>query len=210
MLQAFGISHEFDYPLLNNIDFSINANSSKAILGVSGSGKSTFLHILSSFLSPKSGVVKFMDKDIYKLSSKELTQIRKKYIGLIFQQHYLFRGFSAYENLQISSIVSGQKEDLELLEKLKISHLMQQNISELSGGQQQRVSIARILFKKPKIIFADEPTGNLDKKTANDVMSVLLDYIQTNSAALLLVTHDDEVANMCDKKYFLKNGKLLG
>ena len=96
----------------------------------------------------------------------------------------------------------------EVLQKLKIDHIIHQPISELSGGQQQRVSIARVLFKKPKIIFADEPTGNLDKRTAIDVMNVLIEYILQANGALLLVTHDEEVANMCNQKYYLKNGRL--
>ena len=208
MLKATSISHQFDYPLLENIDFSLQENEIKAILGVSGSGKSTLLHILSSFLKPNQGSVKYNNKDIYQISQKELTNLRKNFIGLIFQQHYLFRGFSAYENLQISSILCNQDYNNEILQKLKIDHVIHQPISELSGGQQQRVSIARVLFKKPKIIFADEPTGNLDKKTAIDVMSVLLEYIKEVNGAMLLVTHDEEIANMCNQKYYLKNGRL--
>ena len=208
MLKAVSVSHQFDYPLLNDIHFSLQKNETKAILGVSGSGKSTLLHILSSFLKPNSGTIKYNGKNIYKISQKELTNLRKNFIGLIFQQHYLFRGFSAYENLQISSILCNQDYNNEILQKLKIDHIIHQPISELSGGQQQRVSIARVLFKKPKIIFADEPTGNLDKKTAIDVMNVLIEYILQANGALLLVTHDEEVANMCNQKYYLKNGRL--
>ena len=208
MLKATSIFHQFDYPLLDDINFSLQKNETKAILGVSGSGKSTLLHILSSFLQPNSGIVEYDGQNIYQVSQKELTNLRKNFIGLIFQQHYLFRGFSAYENLQISSILSNQDYNHEILQKLKIDHIIHQPISELSGGQQQRVSIARVLFKKPKIIFADEPTGNLDKKTATDVMNVLLNYIQNTNGALLLVTHDEEVANMCNQKYYLKNGRL--
>ena len=209
LLVADNISHSFEYELFSNISLTLSSNESIAIIGESGSGKSTFLHILSTFLKPNSGSVELFGKDISKLKQKELMQIKRNKLGLIFQAHYLFKGFSAYENLEIASILSNKIVDNELLEKLDIQKVIKQKVTELSGGQQQRVSIARVLIKKPKIIFADEPTGNLDRKTAINVMNILLDYIEKNLAGMILVTHDEELAKMCKFIYKIENQKLI-
>ncbi len=112
----------------------------------------------------------------------------------------MFKGFDAFENVELATLLNDTKMDNELIEKLGISNVLKQKVGELSGGQQQRVSIARVLSKKPKIIFADEPTGNLDSKTANEVMDILFEYIEQNNAALLLVTHDNDLADRCNIK----------
>lgn len=208
MLKATSLCHQFDYPLFENVNLTLEPGSKVAVLGVSGSGKSTLLHILSSFMKPKSGMVEIDGKDIYSLSDKALTALRRDYLGLIFQQHYLFRGFTALENLTISSMLSGDELDYSILEKLKIEHIINQPVAELSGGQQQRVSIARVLLKKPKIIFADEPTGNLDKETAHDVISMISEYVEEVNGALFMVTHDHDVAGICDSRYLLEDGSL--
>ncbi len=197
LIEAKNISHSFDYPLFNDINFTLNERESMSITGVSGSGKSTLMHILSTMLKPNSGEVKLFGKNIYSLNQKELIKIRREKLGIIFQAHYLFRGLSAYENLELSTILTGNEIDGELIEKFKIQKVMQQKVGELSGGQQQRVSIARVLTKKPKIIFADEPTGNLDKKTANEVMDILFGYVQDVNGVLFLVTHEKELAKRC-------------
>jgi putative ABC transport system ATP-binding protein len=205
LLQANNISHKFDYELFNNITLSLKKKESIAIIGMSGSGKSTFLNILSSLLTPSSGEVIFNHKNLYNLKQKKLLNIRREDFGIIFQAHYLFRGFSASENLDIATLLSGKEVSEKLLKDLKIDHVLSQGVGELSGGQQQRLSIARIMTKKPKIIFADEPTGNLDKDTANIVMDTLFNYIKNNDAGLILVTHENELANKCDKVYKLEN-----
>ncbi|MBU3016076.1 ABC transporter ATP-binding protein [Poseidonibacter lekithochrous] len=205
LLQANNISHKFDYELFNNITLSLKKKESIAIIGMSGSGKSTFLNILSSLLTPFSGEVIYDNKNLYSLKQKKLLNIRREDFGIIFQAHYLFRGFTAGENLDIATLLSGEEVSGELLEDLKINHVLNQGVGELSGGQQQRLSIARIMTKKPKIIFADEPTGNLDKETANIVMDTLFNYIKNNDAGLILVTHEHELANKCDKVYKLEN-----
>lgn len=199
LLKATNLSHSFDYPLFENISLSLDEGESIAIVGVSGSGKSTLMHILSSLLVPKSGTVEIMGEDIYNLNEKKLIDLRRNMLGLIYQSHYLFRGFSGYENLEVASILSNQKIDNALLERLKIDKVIDQKVTELSGGQQQRVSIARVLSKKPKIIFADEPTGNLDKITANEVFELFLEYVKSVNGALVLVTHDETLAARCDK-----------
>lgn len=208
LLDAKGISHRFDYELFSDIDFSLESSESVAIVGRSGSGKSTLLHILSTFLKPIKGSVILLDKELYRLKESELEALRRYEIGIIFQFHYLFKGMSAMENVDVAMMLSGEKIDETLLEKLEIKELMDHKIGDLSGGQQQRVSIARVLSKKPRVIFADEPTGNLDKETATLVMDVLLDYIKQNDAALLLVTHDTEMAARCDKTYKLEEKQL--
>ena len=208
MIVAQNISHKFDYLLFEDVSLSVAPKEKVAIIGVSGSGKSTLLHILSTFLKPNKGMVKLFDKDIYHLKDEELIEIRKKKIGIIFQFHYLFNGFTALDNIKVASLLAETEIDNSLLKKLKIENVIEQNIQTLSGGQQQRVSIARVLTKKPKIIFADEPTGNLDRDTAFEVMDILENYIEENNASLLLVTHDIEIAKKCDKIYQLKDKKL--
>ena len=209
LLKAENISHSFDYELFYNVDFTLKEKESKAILGRSGSGKSTLLHIFSTFIKPNRGIVKLFDKDIYSLNEKEIEKIRRFNLGIIFQAHYLFKGMSAIENLEIATILSDTTIDQDLIERLEISDVIYNKIGDLSGGQQQRVSIARVLSKKPKIIFADEPTGNLDKGTASLVMDVLLEYIRENGAGLVLVTHDEFIANMCSSRYLLENKSLI-
>lgn len=208
LLEAKNLSHKFDYELFKNINLSLQKQESIAIIGTSGSGKSTLLNILSSLLKPTSGNVVFQRKDIYSLLQNDLLKIRRDDFGIIFQAHYLFRGFSANENLEIAEFLSGEEIDKNLLKELNIEHVIDQGVGELSGGQQQRLSIARVLTKKPKIIFADEPTGNLDKDTANVVMNTLFNYIKKNNAGLILVTHENELALRCDKVYKLDNLEL--
>ena len=208
LLNATNISHKFDYELFHDINLTLKKQQSIAIIGMSGSGKSTFLNILSSLLKPVSGEVIFNNEDIYSLKQKKLLNIRREDFGIIFQAHYLFRGFSASENLDIATLLSGEEIDNDLLKQLNIDYVMKQGVGELSGGQQQRLSIARVLTKKPKIIFADEPTGNLDKETANMVVDTLFNYIKSNNAGLILVTHETDLAMKCDKVYKLEDLKL--
>ena len=209
LLKATDIAHTFDYPLFSDIDFTLHEQESIAIVGRSGSGKSTLLHIFSSFIEPNSGKVELLDRgDLYSLKESKVEDIRRNDLGIIFQAHYLFKGMKAIENLEIATLLSAQTIDDELLERLEIKETMEQKIGELSGGQQQRISIARVLSKKPTIIFADEPTGNLDKETANLVMQVLLEYIKENNAAMVLVTHDESMAKLCNRSYRLENKKL--
>ena len=208
LLEATNISHSFDYPLFKHIDFTIEPTKSAAIVGRSGSGKSTLLHIFSTFMKPNEGNVTLFGKDLYSQNDAAIEALRRYDIGIIFQFHYLFKGMSALENIGVATMLSGEQIDDSILKKLEIDHLMSHKTSELSGGEQQRVSIARVLSKKPRIIFADEPTGNLDKETAELVMDVLTDYIKETGAALVLVTHDENMAARCDKIYTLEEQVL--
>lgn len=209
LLKATNLSHHFDYPLYNNLNFSLKAKESMAILGVSGSGKSTILNHLSTMLKPNHGQIDLLGiSDIYSQPKDKLLEIRRYDLGIIFQSHYLFAGFSALENLKVASLLTDKMIDTRLLERLDVNHVLSQSVGSLSGGQQQRLSIARVLCKQPKIIFADEPTGNLDSKTANIVMESIFEYIKENDAALVLVTHDESIAKKCKFAYRLINQQL--
>lgn len=208
LLEVRNLSHEFDYKLFENINITLEKQQSIAIIGMSGSGKSTLLNIFSSLLAPKSGEILFDKNDLYKIKKKKLLNVRREDFGIIFQAHYLFRGFSANDNLEIATLLSGEPIDNDLLKKLNIDYVINQGVGELSGGQQQRLSIARVLTKKPKIIFADEPTGNLDKETAQVVMDTLKSYIKDNDAGMILVTHENDLAMQCDKVFKLENLQL--
>lgn len=208
LLEASRISHGFDTLLFSNVDFTLFPGQSAAIVGRSGSGKSTLLHIFSTFIQPNEGMVKLFGKELYTQSENAIEALRRYEIGIIFQFHYLFKGMTAMDNIEVATLLSEESIDESILDKLEIKDLMQQRIGDLSGGQQQRVSIARVLSKKPRIIFADEPTGNLDKETASLVMDVLMDYIKENNAGLLLVTHDEQMAAGCDMTHRLKDRVL--
>ena len=209
LLEATSVSHSFDTDLFSDVNFTLESHKSAAIIGRSGSGKSTLLHIFSTFIKPNEGSVKLFGKELYEQSESAIEALRRYDLGIIFQFHYLFKGMSAMDNVEVATMLSGSTIEESLLEKLEIKELMGQRIGELSGGQQQRVSIARVLSKKPRIIFADEPTGNLDKETAKLVMDVLLDYVKENDAGLLLVTHDEQMAKACDTVLRLKDKVLV-
>ncbi|HEG2604459.1 TPA: ABC transporter ATP-binding protein [Campylobacter jejuni] len=201
LLRAENLSHSFDYLLFEGLNLTLNTKDCIAIQGSSGCGKSTLLHILSSLLTPKKGEVFFKNSSLYQINENERLKIRRYDFGIIFQTHYLFKGFSALENIELASVLSGQDLDEKILKRLGIDALLHQKIGKLSGGQQQRVSIARVLCKKPKIIFADEATGNLDFDNAKNVIELLISYVKENDAALFFVTHDSKLASFCDKTY---------
>ncbi len=208
LIEAKGIGHSFEYELFSDVELELSSKKSIAIVGKSGSGKSTLLHILSTFLQPQKGSVRLFGEDISSLKEPEIDKLRRYNLGIVFQFHHLFKGMSAKENINIASILASKDINSTIIKKLQIDTLMDQRTAELSGGQQQRVSIARVLTKKPKIIFADEPTGNLDKETAELVMDVIIEYVKRSDAGLVLVTHDMDVASRCDAIYTLTDKKL--
>jgi putative ABC transport system ATP-binding protein len=209
LLSAKNLSQTFEYELFHDVSLELDEKETIAIIGVSGSGKSTLLHILSTLLKADKGSVSLFGEDVSKLKKNKLVQIKRDMLGLVFQSHYLFKGFSGYENLEVAAMLSHQTVEESLLKKLGIDECIHQKVTELSGGQQQRISIARVLTKKPRIIFADEPTGNLDKKTASQVMELFFEYCQNNNAGMILVTHDEVLAHMCKKVYRLESKALL-
>ena len=209
LLSAKNLSHSFDCELFSNVSLDLDAQESIAIVGMSGSVKSTLLHLLSTLLKPNKGTVSILGEDIYKLKKSRLASIKRNDLGLVFQSHYLFKGFSAYENLEVAQMLSRQKIDDELIDRLNIKDCIHQKVTELSGGQQQRVSIARVLTKQPRLIFADEPTGNLDATTADEVMQLFFEYLHAKNAGMILVTHDEKLAYKCNKVYKLENKELI-
>ncbi|WP_457597272.1 ABC transporter ATP-binding protein [Hydrogenimonas sp.] len=204
LIEAEGLAHAFEYPLFSDIDLRVEAGEKVAVVGVSGSGKSTLLHILATLLKPQKGRVRLLGQELYALGEKERLAIRRYEIGIVFQFHYLFKGMSAAENIEIASLLGESGVPEGLLERLGIAEVLHQRVTELSGGQQQRVSIARVLAKNPRIIFADEPTGNLDDETAAVVMDTIFEHIERVEGALFLVTHDERIAQSCDRVYRLE------
>jgi putative ABC transport system ATP-binding protein len=208
LLLAKDISHSFQYPLFEGVNLEVKSSESIAIIGVSGSGKSTLLNILAGVIQPNSGSISHFNIPFLNRDNLSRERFRREDIGIIFQSHYLFKGFSALENIEVASIISGQEIDFNLINAFGISEVIHQKVTQLSGGQQQRVSIARVLTKKPKIIFADEPTGNLDHSSASNVMNIIFNYIKDQKASLVLVTHDENLAFQCDRVFKLSGGKF--
>ncbi len=208
ILEARSLGHAFDYPLYRDVSLQIARGESVAVMGRSGSGKSTLLHTLSGLIPPLEGEVLLFGEDLYGLKEEAKERLRRYRTGIVFQSHYLFKGMSGRENVEIAALLAEQPLDNELLERLEIAEVIDQKVSELSGGQQQRISLARVLSKKPEIIFADEPTGNLDAQTADLVMQVLMEYVAGEKAALFMVTHDPAVAASCQRIYRLEDQEL--
>jgi len=208
LLKATNLSHTFEYKLFNDISLELNSGESLAIIGLSGSGKSTLLHILATLLTPDEGSVSLFGEEVSKMNATRLASIKRNELGLVFQQHYLFRGFSVKENLEVAAMLARQEINDSLLDSLNIAQTKDQKVTELSGGQQQRVSIVRVLTKRPRILFVDEPTGNLDNITSQEVKQILFDYIKEQDAGMILVTHNEDFAMSCDKVYRLEDKEL--
>lgn len=157
LLRLDNIAHSFEYPLFENVSIALHVKESMAILGVSGCGKSTLLHIGATLLQPKQGIVTILNQNIYQQNEERRLSLRRYDVGIIFQSHYLFKGFFANENIELASLISGEEMDERILKKLGIEKLMHQKIGDLSGGQQQRISIARVLAKNLKLFLQMSP-----------------------------------------------------
>ena len=208
LIEAKALYHAFDYTLYEDLSLKIEAGESVAVMGRSGSGKSTLLHTLAGLIPPLRGSVRLLGQELYSLDESQKELLRRFETGVVFQQHYLFKGMSARENVNIAAMLAKKSFDLSLFDRLEISDTIDKKVSELSGGQQQRVSLARVLSKRPKVIFADEPTGNLDPQSSELVMDVLLEYISQGERALFLVTHERELAFRCSSRYLLEDRRL--
>ncbi|SCI85426.1 Macrolide export ATP-binding/permease protein MacB [uncultured Clostridium sp.] len=198
---------------LKNINLSIEKGKFTAIIGPSGSGKSTLLHCIAGIDSITSGKVILDGDDISKLSDDKLSKLRSRKFGFIFQSFNLIPVISVYDNIVLPISLNEGKLDKgyidELIVKLGIKSQIKKFPNELSGGQQQRVAIARALANKPSIIFADEPTGNLDSKTTDEVMYILKMCVKEFNQTLVMITHNDDIANMADRVITIKDGKVL-
>ena len=199
--------------VLNNLDISIHSGERIAIVGTSGSGKSTLLHILGGLDVPSSGEVWLHGQLINQLNETQRGELRHKHLGIIYQFHHLLAEFTAIENVamplllrQEVPIAEARAQSVALLEKVGLGHRLSHRPGELSGGERQRVAIARALVTKPSLILADEPTGNLDYANAQGVFDILSELQQDFNTALLMVTHDRQLAKLADKQLALQSG----
>ena len=202
------------YPIkaLDNVSLKIKEGEFLSIVGPSGSGKSTLLAIMGCLDRPTKGKVYLFDKDISKLNDNQLSELRRKYIGFIFQQYYLINYLNALENVQIGLRISGNnnlEKAKELLNKVGLGDSLYYYPNQLSGGQQQRVVIARALAKDPKLILADEPTANIDEKSAKELLDILKKLNEEENRTIVIVTHDLRVAERTNRIVVIRNGKIL-
>ncbi len=206
MIKALNISHSYSNDIaLRNINFEIKKGELVAIVGESGSGKSTLLSILSTLLKASSGEIFFQGTNFKDI--KDIDTFRQKNIGFIFQFHYLIDYLNIKENIQIANENAKDKEIEELLELLGIKNIINKYPNEISGGQRQRAAIARALINKPKVIFADEPTGNLDSKNSQNVFEIFKKLSEEGST-IIVATHDMNLASKTDKIVEVKDGQL--
>lgn len=198
---------------IDGVDLEIQPHKFTAIIGQSGSGKSTLLHCMAGLDKPTSGKVFMDDLDLYTLNDDKLSKIRSEEFGFIFQSYNLIPVINIYDNIILPVSLSGKKVDKEHVEdlilKLGLKFQVKKFPNELSGGQQQRVAIARALANKPSIIFADEPTGNLDSKTTKEVMDILKFCVNEYKQTLVMITHDDEIAESADNIITISDGKII-
>lgn len=200
--------------VLSGVNLTIAQEEIIALVGQSGSGKSTLLQIAGLLDKPTAGNILINGENIGKVSDDVRTSLRRDYIGFVYQYHNLLSDFSALENVMLPMLIAGKNKNdakdraVMLLEKMHLAHRLNHRPAELSGGEQQRVAIARALSNSPKLLLADEPTGNLDPNTAEEVFTILLDVIQETGLAALIATHNMELASRMNKQFKLKNGVL--
>lgn len=204
--------NEKEISILKDLDLLVRKGEKIAIVGPSGSGKSTVLSIIAGIDKPDSGEVIVNTKDLNKLSDKDLASFRNQDIGIIFQSFELILPFTVEENVSAPQDISGTRDNAlisALLEEVNLSQKANSGVSNLSGGEKQRTAIARSLSNKPEIILADEPTGSLDRVTGKKVLDLLISLIEKENKALIIITHDEEVAKRMDKTYELRDRKLI-
>lgn len=215
MITGKGITKNFgDLPVLRGVDISVEKGEVVSLVGPSGSGKSTLLHILGTLDKPDRGSVEVAGTDVTRLSSKELAAFRNRSVGFVFQFHHLLPEFSALENICIPGWIGQRsrtevkREAMELLELMGLTARADHRPQQLSGGEQQRVAVARALINKPAVIFADEPTGNLDTATAQELHRLFFDLRARFKQTFLIVTHNEELAALSDRCVRIRDGQL--
>ncbi len=216
IIEAKNIQKTFGVlPVLKGVDFCADAGEVVAIVGASGAGKSTLLQILGTLLTPDAGTLRIGGTDVLRLSQRELAAFRNREIGFVFQAHHLLPEFSALENVMIPALICGgnprqaREKAMTLLQTVGLSGRMQHKPSELSGGEQQRVAIARALINAPAILFADEPTGNLDSRTKQEIHALFFQLREKLNQTIVIVTHDAGLAKLCDRTCTLQDGEWL-
>ncbi len=200
--------------VFSNLNFSVKKGELLCIMGVSGVGKTTLLNLIGTIDRPSSGRIFCDNIEITSLSFDELIKIRREYFGFVFQFHFLLQEFTALENVAIPLLIRGVKKkeafehSFEILKKVGLEKRVNHKPSMLSGGECQRVAVARAIVHKPKILLADEPTGNLDPKTAGDVFSLIKELHSSEDLTTIVVTHNEKIARECDRKLIMGNGAL--
>lgn len=216
MIEALNIEKSFgNLKVLKGIDFRAERSEVVSIMGASGAGKSTLLQILGTLSSPDNGALRIDGTDVLTLGRKQISEFRNRRIGFVFQFHHLLPEFTSVENVMIPALIAGKKEReakeeaLKLLDTLGLSERTTHKPSELSGGEQQRVAIARALINRPAVLFADEPSGNLDSVTKTELHKLFFKLRDEFGQTIVIVTHDPELAGMCDRSLFMKDGVFV-
>ena len=216
MIEALNIEKSFgSLKVLKGIDFRAERSEVVSIMGASGAGKSTLLQILGTLSSPDNGTLRIDGTDVLTLDRKQISEFRNRRIGFVFQFHHLLPEFTSVENVMIPALIAGKKEReakeeaLKRLDTLGLSERTTHKPSELSGGEQQRVAIARALINRPAVLFADEPSGNLDSVTKTELHKLFFKLRDEFGQTIVIVTHDPELAGMCDRSLFMKDGVFV-
>ena len=216
MIEAKGIEKSFgNLKVLKGIDFNAEKSEVVSIMGASGAGKSTLLQILGTLSTPDKGTLLINGTDVTTLSRKEISTFRNRKIGFVFQFHHLLPEFTSLENVMIPALINGASESdakkraAELLDTLGLAERATHKPSELSGGEQQRVAIARALMNKPAVLFADEPSGNLDSVTKAELHQLFFRLRDELGQTIVIVTHDPDLAKMCDRSLFMRDGVFI-
>lgn len=215
LIKEYKISRDERLRVLKGIDMEIFDGESVSIVGPSGAGKSTLLHLMGTLDKPTSGEILFDSQDVSRLRDDELAKLRNRKIGFIFQFHHLLPEFTALENVAIAGMIAGKqnKEVYESAQKLLgevgLAERVNHKPSELSGGEAQRVAIARALVNSPKLVLADEPTGNLDSQNSDEVIKLLFDLKKKYNQTIIIVTHNEKLASMTDRTLRMMDGKIV-
>ena len=216
IIEAKGIEKRFGtLQVLKGVDFQVDRSEVVAIMGASGAGKSTLLQILGTLSTPDGGTLRIDGTDVLHLGSRELSAFRNSRIGFVFQAHHLLPEFDALENVMIPALIGGipartaREKARRLLDDVGLSGRLTHKPSELSGGEQQRVAIARALINDPAILFADEPLGNLDSRTKEEIHRLFFDLRDRLGQTVVIVTHDPSLAELCDRTMVMRDGQFI-
>ena len=219
IISCHNVNYQYDdgeqsSQIIKDLNLEVMAGESVAILGQSGCGKSTLLNLLGGIDRGNTGKIVINGINISNLNEEEITDIRSKYLGFVYQFHHLLKDFSALKNVMMPLLIQGKTQSFaqdkatQILSTIGLGHRLNHLPSELSGGERQRVAIARALINQPKCLLADEPTGNLDSKNANEVLELMIELNQAHNSALVMVTHDEKVAARMQRTLVLENGKF--